>query len=188
MITAEQLAQEIINLGKELRETQEQTSKELKSISKELKETQKQTSKEVDKLSKYIGNIGQNQGDVAEEFFVNSIGSTLKVGDVQYDELNKNMYRKTKKAEGEFDIVLVNGTELALIETKYKAHENDVDVLINKKYNNFKKLYPEYKDYNHHLGLASFFISDETKEKALNNNVMILQRKGEVLETIVPSK
>ena len=65
---------------------------------------------------------------------------------------------------------------------------NDIDRLINKKYPNFKILYPEYKDYNHHLGLASFFISDETKEKALNNNVMILQRKGEVLETIVPSK
>ena len=42
------------------------------------------------------------------------------------------MYRKTKKAEGEFDIVLVNGTELALIETKYKAHKNDIDELVNK--------------------------------------------------------
>ena len=164
MITAEQLAQAML----------------------ELKETQEKTSKEVDKLSKYIGNIGQNQGDVAEEFFVNSISPTLKVGDIQYDELYKNLHKKTKKAEGEFDIVLVNGTELALIETKYKAHENDVDNLVNKKYNNFKKLYPEYKDYNHHLGLASFYINDETKEKALNNNIMILQRKGDVVETILP--
>jgi len=143
MITAEQLAQAML----------------------ELKETQEKTSKEVDKLSKYIGNIGQNQGDVAEEFFVNSISPTLKLGDIQYDELYKNLHKKTKKAEGEFDIVLVNGTELALIETKCKAHENDVDNLVNKKYNNFKKLYPEYKDYNHHLGLASFYINDETKEK-----------------------
>ena len=134
------------------------TKEDLAQAILELKKTQEQTSKEVDKLSKYIGNIGQNQGDVAEEFFVNSIGSTLKVGNIQYDELNKNMYRKTKKAEGEFDIVLVNGTELALIETKYKAHKNDIDDLVNKKYKNFKKLYPEYKDYTHHLGLASFFM------------------------------
>ena len=177
MVTQEQLAQAIL----ELKSTQEQTSRDLLNF-------QKHTTSEVEKLSQYVGNIGKNQGSVAEEFFINSISPTLKVGEIQYDELYKNLYKKTKKAEGEFDILLVNGTELALIETKYKAHENDVDDLINKKYNNFKKLYPEYKDYNHHLGLASFFISDETKEKALSNNVMILQRKGEVLETIVPSK
>jgi hypothetical protein len=174
MVIDEDLKQAILRLEA----TQEQTSRDLLKF-------QKHTTSEVDKLSQYVGNIGKNQGSVAEEFFVNSIGTTLKIGNIQYDELNKNMYRKTKKAEGEFDIVLVNGTELALIETKYKAHENDVDDLINKKYDNFKKLYPEYKDYNHHLGLASFFISDEIKEKALDNNVMILQRKGEVLETII---
>ena len=170
MVTKEDLAQAILDIGKRLEISQENTANE------------------ISKLSQYVGNIGKNQGSVAEEFFINSISSTLRVGKIQYDELYKNLYKKTKKAEGEFDILLVNGTELALIETKYKAHENDIDDLINKKYNNFKKLYPEYKDYNHHLGLASFFISDETKEKALNNNVMILQRKGEVLETIVPSK
>jgi hypothetical protein len=170
MVSKEDLAQAILDIGKRLEISQENTANE------------------ISKLSQYVGNIGKNQGSVAEEFFINSISSTLRVGEIQYDELYKNLYKKTKKAEGEFDILLVNGTELALIETKYKAHENDIDDLINKKYNNFKKLYPEYKDYNHHLGLASFFISDETKEKALNNNVMILQRKGEVLETIVPSK
>ena len=49
-----------------------------------------------------------------------------------------------------------------LIEVKYKAHKNDVEKLITKKYENFKILYPEYKYYNHHLGLASF--------KGISNN------------------
>ena len=162
------------------------TKEDLAQAILELRLTQEQTSKEVDKLSQYVGNIGKNQGSASEEFFVNPIGSTLKVGDIQYDELYKNLYKKTKKVEGEFDIVLVNGTELALIETKYKAHKNDVDDLINKKYTNFKKLYPEYKDYNHHLGLATFKINDDLKQKALENSVMILQRKGEVIETTLP--
>lgn len=175
MITQEQLAQAILELTQERKEAQSKTDQQMK-----------ETSEEIKKLSDYIGNIGRNQGDVAEEFFINSISQTLKVGGIQYDELNKNMYKKTKKAEGEFDIVLINGKDLAIIETKYKAHENDLDDLINKKHNNFKKLYPQYDNYTHHLGLASFFISDDTKEKALKNNVMILQRKGELLETILP--
>jgi hypothetical protein len=73
-----------------------------------------------------------------------------------------------------------------MIETKYKAHENDLDNLINKKYKNFKNLYPEYKDYTHNIGLASFYINDDIKEKALNENVIILQRKGDIIETTLP--
>jgi len=85
-----------------------------------------------------------------------------------------------------FDIFLLNGKDIAIIETKYKAHENDVIKLINKKYENFKKLYSEYKDYNHHLGLASFYISDDVKNEALKNNIMVLQRKGDIIETTLP--
>ena len=147
----------------QMKKTDEQmkkTSEEITRISQEIKILQQETQKEIKDSGLYIGNIARSQEDIAEEFFVNSISSTLKIGGIQYDELYKNLYKKTKQAEGEFDIVLVNGKQLLMIETKYKAHENDVDDLINKKYNNFKKLYPEYKNYNHHLGLASFNILD----------------------------
>jgi hypothetical protein len=60
-----------------------------------------------------------------------------------------------------------------------------VKKLVNKKYENFKKLYPEYKEYNHHLGLASFNINEDVKEEAINNSVILLQRKGDLVETIV---
>jgi Holliday junction resolvase-like predicted endonuclease len=189
MVTTEDLAQAILELKNStlrLESSQEKISFELKESTLRLESSQESLSAEVKKQAKYIGNIGRNQGDVAEEFFINSISPTLKVGEIQYDELHKNWHKKTKKVEGEFDIVLINGKDLAIIETKYKAHENDLDDLINKKHTNFKKLYPQYDNYTHHLGLASFYINDDTKEKALKNNVMILQRKGELIETILP--
>ena len=62
------------------------------------------------------------------------------------------------------------------------------DDLVNKKHKNFKVLYPEYNDYVHHLGLASFYIYDDIKTKAKENNVMILQRKGDLLVTTLPSE
>ena len=179
MITAEQLAQSIL----ELKLSQQKTDEQMKKTDEQIKET----SKGLKKLQKLVGNISNNQGDVAEEFFVNSISPTLKIGDIQYDELYKNLHKKTKKAEDEFDILLVNGSDVAIIEVKYKAHINDIESLINKKYSNFKKLYPEYKNYNHHLGLASFNINDDVKKTASQNNVMLLQRKGDIIETIMPS-
>lgn len=81
---------------------------------------------------------------------------------------------------------MVNGKDVAIIEVKYKAHLDDIDRLLNKKYKNFKLLYPEYKNYTHHLGLASFNIKEDVKTKALNNDITLLQRKGDLIETILP--
>ena len=190
MVTKEDLAQAMLRLeasqekiNLELKLSQQKTDEQMKKTDEQIKET----SKGLKKLQKLVGNISNNQGDVAEEFFVNSISPTLKIGDIQYDELYKNLHKKTKKTEDEFDIVLVNGKDIAIIEVKYKAHTNDIESFINKKYSNFKKLYPEYKNYNHHLGLASFNINDDVKKTASQNNVMLLQRKGDIIETIMPS-
>jgi predicted thioredoxin/glutaredoxin len=43
-----------------------------------------------------------------------------------------------------------------------------------------------YKDYTHHLVLATFSLYDELKAKALSQGVTILQRKGDVFEAFVP--
>ena len=179
-------SQKTIEAIGELRQAQVKTDKQLAKTDEQLRTSQKDVDNEIKKLSKYIGNIGTNQGDVAEEFFVNSLSSTLELGNIHYDELYKNMYKKTKKAEGEFDIVLINGKDIAIIETKYKAHLEDLQDLIHKKHDNFKKLYPQYNNYNHHLGLASFNISDDIKQEALRNKVMILQRKGDIVQTFMP--
>ncbi|MEA2050002.1 MAG: hypothetical protein U9O56_04655 [Campylobacterota bacterium] len=172
MVTQDQLAQAIL---------------ELKNSNLELKSSQEETDRTVAKVAKMLGNMGNNQGDVAEEFFYNSLESKPNLAGINYDFIDKNITRSKKGLRDEFDIVLVNGKDIAIIETKYKAHTSDIEKLVNRKYENFKKLYPEYKDYNHHLGLASFNINEDVKDMALENNVILLQRKGDIIETIVPS-
>ena len=145
------------------------------------------TSRKLDKLGKIVGGISNNQGDVAEEFFINSIGASQNIGGIQYDMMYNNLSKRIKNnVEDEFDIVLVNGKDIAIIEIKYKLHQKDIDNLLTKKIVNFRKLYPEYKDYNHHLGLASFKINEDIKQEALDNNIMVLQRKGDVVESFLP--
>jgi len=175
MITQEQLAQAIL----ELKNSQEKMSFDLKA-------SQEKSDRRLDKVAKLIGNISNNQGDIAEEFFWNSISANPTINGIKYDYADKNRHKKVGNIEDEYDILLVNGKDIAIIETKYKAHTSDIEKLINKKYDNFKKLYPEYKDYKHHLGLASFNMNEDVKEKASQNNVILLQRKGDIIETIVP--
>ncbi len=179
MVTKEQLAEAILELKNssiDLKASQEKSDKKMIETQESLK-----------RLGKMVGGISNNQGDIAEEFFWNSISHNPTLNGIKYDYADKNRHKKINGIEDEYDILLVNGNDIAIIETKYKAHLNDIERLITRKYSNFKKLYPEYKDYNHHLGLASFNINEDVKEKALQNNVILLQRKGDIIETIVPS-
>lgn len=186
MITQEQLAQAILDL----KSSQEKMSLRLELSQEQmglrLEASQEKSDRRLDKLGKLVGNISNNQGDIAEEFFYNSLKAKPSMAGINYDFIEPNAHRSRNNIEDEYDILLVNGKDVAIIETKYKAHITDIEKLVNKKYNNFKKLYPEYKDYNHHLGLASFNMNEDVKEMASKNNVILLQRKGDIIETIVP--
>ena len=196
MITKKYLSQAILDLKKSQAKTDEQmkkTDEQMKRTDEQMKKSQAKTDEQMKKTDEklksigiHLGNISNNQGDIAEEFFYNSFKAKPTLNNIEYDFIDKNVTRSKNKIEDEYDILLVNGKDIAIIETKYKAHSSDIEKLINRKYENFKKLYPEYKNYNHHLGLASFNINDDVKEIASKNNVILIQRKGDLIETILP--
>ncbi|MFP5040586.1 hypothetical protein [Parasediminibacterium sp. JCM 36343] len=129
-----------------------------------------------------LGNIGINNGMATEDYFFNSLLDNLELGGITFDSISKNIHTKTKKLEDEYDIVMYNGNSVALIECKYKAHENDVRRLINKKVANFRVLFPDFKDYTIYLGIGSFSFYPELETFARENGVAILKQKGEVME------
>jgi hypothetical protein len=173
MVTKEDLAKAILDL---------KTSQ--KEMNDNMDKRQAKTEATVEKVAKLIGNISNNQGQIAEEFFYNSISANPTLNGINYDFTDKNITRKRFGIEDEFDMVLINGKDVAIIETKYKAHSKDIIKLVTKKLENFKILYTEYKDYSHHLALASFHINDDVKKEAKKNNIILLQRKGDLIETI----
>ena len=190
-MTDEELKKLVASLTKDRIEFRNEIQKIQKETSEQMKETDRRLDKLRDshkELGKMVGSISNNQGDVAEEFFFNTLAAKPKVADVTYDSIEKNLNKSQGSLQDEFDLVMVNGTDVLVIETKYKAHKSDLDRLLNKKFPNFKQLYPQYKDYEHHLGLASFHINDNLKEQALNKNVIVLKRKGKVIEASIPRK
>ncbi|KAF3981498.1 MAG: hypothetical protein HFP78_06720 [Methylococcales symbiont of Hymedesmia sp. n. MRB-2018] len=177
--TDEQLAKTDEQLAKtdaQLAKTDEQLAKTDAQLAK--------TDAKVDKLAKMYGGASNNQGDVAEEFYFNSLKANPTLNGIKFDHIDKNITRCKDGIEDEYDIVLINGKEIFIIEVKYKAHQADLDRLLNTKAPNFDKLYPEYQNYIKHLGLASFSINDELKKHALENHVTVLQRKGKLIESI----
>jgi DNA repair ATPase RecN len=140
------------------------------------------TDERLNRIAKMVGAMGNNQGDVAEEYFINSLKDSLTLLDKKFDILIPNFKIEKKRFRDEYDILLVNGSELAMIEVKYKLHTNDVDKLA-KKITNLKDL-PQYKNYKIYAGVAGFKIPDDVVELAISNGYFVLQREGDIIETI----
>ena len=164
-----------------------QTDAQLKQTNAQIKQTDQQlakTSAKVDKMMAMYGGMANNQGAAAEEFYYNTLKDKPVLQGMHFDVVYKNMTAKRNGVEDEYDILLVNGKAVYIIEVKYNAHLNDIQKIIDKKAVNFTILFPEYADYEHHLGLACFHIDDYTKEQALAAGLTILQRKGSIIETV----
>ena len=143
---------------------------------------QQESTRKLDKLGELYGNLGQNQGDVAEEFFFQSLIKDTHLGKIHFDDVVKNMEKHRGKIQEEYDLVMTNGDAIAVVEVKYKAHTNDLDKL-DRKMKNFKPLFPIYRAFKQYGAIAAFHINDEAKEEALRRGYFVLQRTGDLVHT-----
>jgi len=165
---------------------QDRTDAQQARTDAQLAETDAQLAKtdaKLDRLAEMYGGVGNSQGAVAEEFYYNSLKADPVLGGVRFDFIDKNITRSHAGAEDEFDLLLVNGRAVFVVEVKYKAHEKDLRRLLGIKAVNFRRLFPEYADREQRFVLAAFHIRDELKRAALEQGVTVLQRKGDVIES-----
>jgi len=148
----------------------------------ETEDQMKRTDETLKRMGIHLGGITDNNGANTEDYFYNSLVDNPVLGGIKYDSIAKNFQIKSRRSQGEFDIVMFNGENVALIECKYKAHEKDVEKLIHKKVDSFKDLFPIYAKHKFYLGIASFSFYPELEELAKQNGVAILKQKGEVME------
>jgi len=178
--------------NKELRDSQKETGTQIKELSVSQKETdailkenaieQKEVTRELDEAAMILGIIDTNQGDVAEDFFYNSLIKDNHLGSLAFDDVTKNMSKHRGQLQEEYDIFLTNGNAIAIIEVKYKAHLGDIEKL-ERKFTNFKTLFPMYKDYKLYGAMASFCFNKETKSELLNQGFFVLERNGDLVNT-----
>lgn len=92
----------------------------------------------LDQVAKEHGSLANNLGDVAEETFYAGLEASKWLGNQQFTSIAKNV-RDFKG--NEYDIVLMNGSAVAVLEVKHKVHPNDVRELMEKTIPSFRKSY-----------------------------------------------
>jgi Holliday junction resolvase len=144
--------------------------------------------KRLKKLEKDIFGIGRNNGYYAEEFFQHVFSKKCELAGIKFDGMIPNLKYEGKES-CEFDIVLVNGDSVAIIEAKYRIHPNFVKELVTDKLAQFRKYFPVYKNHAVYFGIAGMSFSQEVVKNAKEHGVAIVRQNGQkvVLDTL-PTK
>jgi len=144
------------------------------------------TDAKLNKVAKLFGDVNNNRGAEAEEFFFHSLIKHPQIADIKFDTVHRNLSGKKGKMSDEFDLVLVNGDTLALIEVKTKAHLDLVDKMIEKKIPNLKALFSVFKNYKIYAGIASLVTYPDLIKKVNEKGLFLLTQQGKHLEMINP--
>ena len=179
--TFEMLMQSFAESRKEIKEL-----RELQRISaEERKEAQRDTDRQIKRISKQIGAIANSNGRMAEQMVYNSLERKMTLAGIKFNriELNKNGHNKELNLKGEYDIVMTNHTTVALIEAKHNVNKNDVYNLAKEEViENFRLLFPEYKDYKIMLAIGGASFEKNVEKEAKENGIGVIKVVGDKVE------
>ena len=161
------------------------TDQELKDLVASLAIESKKTDEQMKKMyqmSKRWDNFLGNYGETVEEYFYRSIDKEKTLGKLKFDNIERNI-RKTGKSV-EYDIILINGDSIGIIEVKNKAHPKDIKPLIKKKIKHFKLDYPEYENYKYYFAIATMVTNEELIKQAKDEGIFLLTQNSNHLELV----
>ena len=159
----------------------EKTEKFMEKSALEADKRSAEADKRIKKLEDLMGSWATNHGSFAEEYFFNSFDENKQdfFGE-HFNRIRKNVRHVWKNLEDEYDIVMYNDSYVAIVETKFRAHKNDLWKVL-KKAETFRILCPDYKDYKIYLGLASLSFNDELEQECLDQGIAIIKQVGDTV-------
>jgi len=136
-----------------------------------------------------VAGIGASNGMFAEDVYYRALSRQKTFAGIHFDDVSDQFGGILKlpggvRLQDQFDIVMLNDIAAAIIESKYRAREDDVEKLVEKKAINFKTLFPAYKDFKIYLGLGALAFEDKAVKKARECGVGLLKRVGDTVEYV----
>jgi len=137
--------------------------------------------KRMKKIDETLGAWANNQGAFAEDYFFNSFenGKRNFFGE-PFDRIEKNLKPLDYVIKDEYDLVMVNGKSVAIIEVKYKAHEHNIPQVIGK-VDTFRANYPNYARHKIFLGLASLSLYPLVEQECTKNGIAVIKQVGDAV-------
>lgn len=167
---------------KELTESQKKTDAQLAKTDAQLEKTDAQlnkTIKKLDNIGVILGHYGIVQGEMTEEMVFRGLQNLFGRIGKNFEEIAQNLKRK---GQAEFDIVAVNGTEVLVAEVKTKVRQDDIEKFVKERLPNFKKYFPQYKNYKILGAVGGNIFRDDLSNYAQKQGLYVIQQTGDNLE------
>ena len=145
----------------------------------QLKEMSADFDRRMKKFEEMNGGLSNNQGMFAEEYFFNSFenGKQNFFGE-KFDSIRKNVMGT--EYNDEYDILLINGKSIAIVEVKFRARDKDVANVL-KKANSFRINYPKYQNHRVYLGLAALTFDKGIEDDCKDNGIAVEKQVGDTI-------
>ena len=140
--------------------------------------------KQIAENYKLIGGMGNNNGDFAQEFFFNALyhGNRILFGQEFHEVMPEvRRYSKNEGLKSEYDVMLINGQSVCIVEVKYKADTDDVAKTL-KKEASFRANFPEFANRSLYLALASLSFHKKVEKECRKQGVAIIKQLGKTIE------
>ncbi|WGK68255.1 hypothetical protein P0082_07130 [Candidatus Haliotispira prima] len=165
-----------------LRELQAETSLQIRESQAKTDLQLRELERKLTHVGEILGSIGINTGLFAERLFASSFQKNPVLGGIRYNIVRCNVRDGNGKTE--YDILLINGSSVAIVEVKYKAHPKDIEDLLEKKVAAFRSSHREYAGHKLYLALATTVSNDELVQKAGEAGIYLLSQEGQHVELL----
>jgi hypothetical protein len=134
--------------------------------------------KKIDRIAEMTGGVSESHGAFAEEYFFNAFyrGNREFFGE-KFDNIEKN---HKGNDPGEYDILLINGKVIAIIEVKFKAKVKYINEIF-KKIKVFRINFPEYESHKIYFGMAAMVFDKTVEQKCLDESIAVIKQVGDTV-------
>jgi hypothetical protein len=163
-----------------------QLAKAVEQVDKTGKQME-ETDRKIAEIHKELGNIGKNNGLVAEEIVFHSLAKNKIFAGIMFDSVDHGTVRSRtlpdgRSVTGEYDVLLENGSAVAIIEVKHRVGQEALKRLVEVQLPRFRQIFPEYKDCKMYLGLGGMSFEKGIAEEAHRQGIATLTLSGDAVE------
>jgi len=126
--------------------------------------------KTVEQVTTQLGNMGNIQGEIAEDLFRRNIVPLLAERGIK---INNVGFHVTMPGTAEYDIVAENGQEVVVLEVKNKLSSRLLRRFLNVQLPRFKREFPLYADYKIYGAIGSLIVSETLEQQAISEGLFV---------------
>jgi hypothetical protein len=146
----------------------------------ETEQMMKENAQQIKEVNRAIGRLGNRLGEFVEEMVRPAAVRLFQERGIAVHQVSQRVYAERDGDSMEVDLLVVNGTDAILIEVKSALSVQDIDEHLDR-LSRFKKLSPQYQDFNVMGAMAAMVVPDDAARYAYRKGLFVLGQSGETV-------